>query len=206
MERFEDGVNPAIGADTTDDPWWNDPVRDPETNAVVVRPKYDERVRGVAFQVWWLAAGRNARRTATTLERYLPPGYDGPIPDERTIRRWVREGNWSLMASERMKQAAPDLMDRWVEQMHELVPAAIDIYAGILLRDKTFAKQTGAQTMPQQLTATIVLERSGVLDAMRMVTGDDAHYLRSKQSGKHLDDMSDDELAAWHVEQVTQRA
>lgn len=80
----------------------------------------DMRDEEVAFEVWLYLAGRNATRTAEILSQ--PPGpmeqFDRQpkqIP-ARTVRDWVKRHNWEIKAEQRLKEAAPGIHARVVQE------------------------------------------------------------------------------------------
>ena len=74
----------------------------------------------LAFEVWLYLAGRNATRAAEILAQ--PPGPMEQFEREpvqipaRTIRDWVTRYNWAHKAEQRMKEAAPGIHARVVQE------------------------------------------------------------------------------------------
>lgn len=83
---------------------------------------YDERVREVAFELWWMVCDRDAAKVAAMLAEDahyrelagLEP--DDRAPDQDTIRRWAtgnfKNKGWDVEAHERMRKLAPHMLER----------------------------------------------------------------------------------------------
>ncbi len=118
-----------VVADTADTP--EDPSR-----ARTGVPPYPERVRELAFQVWWLDAGRNADLTARRLPGYLPEGHPpGLVPDARTVRRWAARYDWAGEATARMRAVAPLVDDEARSRFDVIYLKGLELWDRILSLD-----------------------------------------------------------------------
>lgn len=184
-----------VPADTTDD---HEHGRQPSYVATI----YPPRVRELAFEVWWLVAGRNAKRTAQLLPGYLPEDAESK-PDERTVRRWCRDEGWSVRARDRQRAMAPHLAEEWAEQLHGMIPLAMQVVGRILSGDPELVNQKGPTVMAQQTTA---------LELLKMVGADQAAFvgrgkpIYAEGKAKDVADMSADEMVRYHREVVSGHA
>jgi hypothetical protein len=124
---------------------------------------YPERVRELAFEVWWLDAARNAELTARRLPGYLPEGYPPEqVPDARTIRRWAAKHDWAGEATARMRAVAPRVMDDWTAQLHALVPAAFQTWGAIITADPDVMRLPGPHVNAMLHASVRAIELAGV--------------------------------------------
>lgn len=69
------------------------------------RRPYDEGTQELAYQLWAYQCSRRVRDVVRALER----DATGRIPDEHTVRRWVREQDWPARVADDIRLIAPDM-------------------------------------------------------------------------------------------------
>ena len=100
------------------------------------RGEFPARVRELAFEVWWLEAGRNASLTARRLRDHLPEGFpEELLPGDRVVRYWAAKDDWAGRATERMRHAAPLLEEDRLARFEVVVGKGLELWDRILSLD-----------------------------------------------------------------------
>ena len=94
--------------------------------------RFPDRVREVAFELWWIECDRDPVKVASRLRddvlcrEQAGLAVDDKTPSDDSIRRWSKDEAWADEAHRRMRQMAPHMLERGAVALVYAAPDAVN--------------------------------------------------------------------------------
>jgi hypothetical protein len=140
-----------------------------ETAVVVYRgdvgKRYPPEIRDLAYEIWAYKADRNATRTRQLLiemlradaeaEGIVVDVEDLPVPSERMMQKWVKDGNWAQKVTEDIASIAPRLWKEFNARLFAQVEAAQAFDGDVLAGKYDYYDKPGILATKEKVAARI---------------------------------------------------
>lgn len=116
---------------------------------------YPDELKQTVYELWAFECDRSVSRTLRRLRDLAPD--EERLPNEDTVRYWIKTQGWDIRADEAIASIAPNLRARQLGRLFVLGNQAIDTFAAILGGDMDEQRQGALQAKVAVAVKTVEL-------------------------------------------------